>query len=320
MELNKQKKDQSKQIVISDDVAGQRIDNFLIRYLGKIPKSRVYQMLLKGEVRVNRGRIKQTYKLNSGDIVRIPPVFVNEKITSIPPDSLQQRVIDSIIYEDDSLIIINKPSGIVVHSGSEQVHGVIEAIRARGGRYEKLELVHRLDKETSGCLILAKNIPSLRKLNRAIQSDEMTKIYTALLAGRLEQKEITVDQPLYKNTLRSGERIVRVDRTGKKAITKFFREQLFENATLVSIELMTGRTHQIRVHGAYMNHPVIGDHKYGDRKINSEFKKLGLKRLFLHAQSLKFISPASNKLISIEAPLDPALSELLKAISIKEKN
>ena len=317
MNQNLPKKEQSKQIVISEDNAGQRIDNFLIRYLGKIPKSRIYQMLRKGEVRVNRGRVKQTYKLNKGDTLRIPPIFVNEKNSGIPSRQLQKKIINSIIYEDDSLLVINKPSGLVVHGGSGQDFGIIETIRTLGGQFEKLELVHRLDKETSGCLILAKNIPGLRLLHRAIQSGEMTKTYNALLSGKLENKEYLINQPLQKNSQRSGERFVKVDDSGKIAVTRFHRESIFDQATLVRIDLITGRTHQIRVHSAYMGHPVVGDKKYGDRKINDEFRKLGLKRIFLHAKSLRFISPATNKPVSVDAPMDQELIELINKLSIK---
>lgn len=308
------KKINSKQIVISADNAGQRIDNFLIRYFGKIPKSRVYQMLRKGEVRINSGRIKQTYKLVEGDILRVPPVYLDEQGHTIPSRSLQQKIADSIIFEDEGMIIINKPPGIVVHSGSGQSHGVIEAFRAMGDNYKKLELVHRLDKDTSGCLMLAKSIPILRQLHNAMNNDEISKSYCALLAGRIAEKKITVDSPLSKDTVSSGERIVTVDENGKSAKTIFSRERVFQSATLVNIRLITGRTHQIRVHSASIEHPVIGDMKYGDRIINREYKKLGLKRMFLHAKSLKFTSPVSNQSMSIDAPLGPELCKFLEQL------
>jgi 23S rRNA pseudouridine955/2504/2580 synthase len=311
------KKINSKQIVISDDNAGQRIDNFLFRYFGKMPKSRVYQMLRKGEVRVNSGRIKQTYKLIAGDKLRIPPIYLDENGQSIPSRSLQQKIADSIIFEDEGLIIINKPTGIVVHSGSGQAHGVIEAFRAMGGAYEKLELVHRLDKDTSGCLILAKSIPILRQLHVAMKSGEISKSYCALLAGRLTDKELTVDSPLSKNTLNAGEHIVTIDENGKSAITIYTRERVFQSATLVDIKLITGRTHQIRVHSASIEHPVIGDLKYGDRTINQDFKKQGLRRMFLHAKALKFISPVTQQQMIIDAPLEQSLIKLLEKLGNK---
>jgi len=314
MSQNLPKKINSKQIVITDENEGQRIDNFLMRYFGKIPKSRIYQMLRKGEVRVNKGRIKQTYKLKSGDVLRLPPVYLDEEQSNTVPRFLQQKILDSIIFEDEGIIIINKPAGVVVHSGSGQEHGVIEAFRATGGEYEKLELVHRLDKDTSGCLILAKNIPVLRQLHEIINSGDISKTYCALLAGQLDKKQITINSALSKNT--SNEKVVTVDEGGKAATTIFFRETVFANASLVNIELITGRTHQIRVHSASMGHPVLGDTKYGNRELNREFKKKGLKRMFLHAKRLRFISPVTKKKTTIEAPLEANLLSFLEKLNV----
>jgi 23S rRNA pseudouridine955/2504/2580 synthase len=309
------KKINSKQIVISLDNAGQRIDNFLIRYLGKIPKSRVYQMLRKGEVRINSGRIKQTYKLLEGDILRVPPVYLDQQKKTIPSSSLQQRILKSIIYEDESLIIINKPAGIVVHSGSRQSYGVIEAFRAMDDIYKKIELVHRLDKDTSGCLMLAKSIPILKQLHSAMYNHEIEKSYSALLAGRIVDKKITIDKPLRKTNINLGERMVTIAENGKSAMTKLSRERIFQSASLVNIKLITGRTHQIRVHTASIGHPVIGDIKYGNRVINREYKKQGLKRMFLHAKTLKLRSPVSKKFLTIDAPLEPVLCEFLERLT-----
>lgn len=317
MNQNRPKKTNSKQIVISGDNEGQRIDNFLIRYFGKIPKSRIYQMLRKGEVRVNKGRIKQTYKLKTGDTLRLPPVYLDEEKSKIPPAYLQQKILESIIFEDDGIIIINKPAGIAVHSGSGQAHGVIEAFRASGGKYENLELVHRLDKDTSGCLILAKNIPVLRLLHEIINNGEMTKLYSTLLAGRFDNKKMTVNSALSKNP--SNERMETVEQGGKSATTIFFSEDVFDRASLVNIELITGRTHQIRVHSASIGHPVLGDTKYGDRALNREFKKMGLKRMFLHAKLLSFKSPVTQKKITVEAPLEANLINFLDNLSIKSQ-
>ncbi len=316
MKQNQIKKINSKQIVISDENEGQRIDNFLLRYFGKIPKSRVYKMLRKGEVRINKGRIKQTYKLKAGDVLRVPPVYMDEEKSKSPPAYLKQKIFESIIFEDDGIIIINKPAGIVVHSGSGQAHGIIEAFRAIGEEYEKLELVHRLDKDTSGCLILAKNMTVLRQLHKMISTGEMTKSYCALLAGRFDRKKMTVNNFLSKST--SNERMVLVDEGGKSATTIFFRDRVFDTATLVNIELITGRTHQIRVHSASLGHPVLGDTKYGDRMINREFKKAGLKRMFLHAKSLSFKSPVTQKKFTVEAALEPNLISFLGKLNIKK--
>jgi 23S rRNA pseudouridine955/2504/2580 synthase len=313
MDQNQVKKINSKQIVISADNNGQRIDNFLIRYFGKIPKSRIYKMLRKGEVRVNKGRKKQTYKLKTGDTLRIPPVYLDEEKSKSPPVYLQQKILESVIFEDEGMIVINKPAGIVVHSGSGQAHGVIEAFRAVGEKYEKLELVHRLDKDTSGCLILAKNIPLLRQLHEIINNGEMTKFYSALLVGQLDKKKITVDRALSKNP--SNEKIIIDEEAGKQAITIFYRKDVFNTASLVNIELITGRTHQIRVHSASLGHPVLGDSKYGDRTINRGYKKMGLKRMFLHAKSLSFVSPVTQKKLTVEAPLEANLISFLDKLS-----
>lgn len=317
MKQNQAKKINSKQIVIQAENQGQRIDNFLMRYFGKIPKSRVYQMLRKGEVRVNKGRIKQTYKLETGDVLRLPPVYLDEEKLNKPPLFMQKRLIESIIFEDDGMIVINKPSGFAVHSGSGQDYGVIEAFREIGPAYKKLELVHRLDKDTSGCLILAKNIPILRELHELINNNEIEKTYTALLAGRLTKQKITVNTPLSKSP--TNEKVVTVKEGGKTAKTIIFQEAASDIASLVDIELVTGRTHQIRVHSASIGHPVLGDSKYGDRTKNREFKKMGLKRMFLHAKSLRFISPVTQKKITIEAPIEAKLIDFLEELQLKVK-
>ena len=310
-----QKKIDLKQIVITENNTGQRIDNFLIRFFGKIPNSRIYQMLRKGEVRVNRGRIKPHYKLNTNDIIRIPPVYIYEEEVVQPNQNIQKTILNSIVYEDEGLVVINKPAGIVSHGGSHQSYGVIEIFRAIGDEYQSLELVHRLDKDTSGCLILAKNIPILRKLQKRLRDKGSLKTYKALLSGKVRKKKNEINSPLKKNTISSGERIVTIDDKGKYASTIFFRERIFKDSTLVKIELVTGRTHQIRVHSASVGNFVIGDKKYGDRLINSKFRKLGLKRMFLHAQSLNFISPITEKRIIIEADLEESLLDFLEKLN-----
>ena len=310
-----QKKIDSKQIVITENNTGQRIDNFLIRFFGKIPNSRIYQMLRKGEVRVNRGRIKPHYKLNTNDIIRIPPVYIYEEEVVQPNLNIQKTILNSIVYEDEGLVVINKPAGIVSHGGSHQSYGVIEIFRAIGDEYQSLELVHRLDKDTSGCLILAKNIPILRKLQKRLRDKGILKTYKALLSGKVRKKKNEINSPLKKNTISSGERIVTIDDKGKYASTIFFRERIFKDSTLVKIELVTGRTHQIRVHSASVGNFVIGDKKYGDKLINSKFRKLGLKRMFLHAQSLNFISPITEKRIIIKADLEEDLVDFLEKLN-----
>ncbi|MEQ8290020.1 MAG: RluA family pseudouridine synthase [Gammaproteobacteria bacterium] len=309
------KKTEVKQVVIDSDRSGQRIDNFLQRELDGIPRSRIYQMLRKGEVRVNKGRIKQTYRLQAGDTVRIPPLFMEDaKSGPVVSTKLAQMLLGAILYEDDSIIVLNKPSGLSVHGGTGQKLGLIEAIRALEPRYEKLELVHRLDRETSGCLLLAKDLPSLRQLHTDMKSGEIDKTYTALLMGQLQRQSLRVDKPLSRTTKRAGERIVGIDAQGKKAVTVFNRKKTFKKATLVEVDLLTGRTHQIRVHSASIGHPVIADEKYGDKDTNQHFRQLGLRRLFLHASALRFRSPASGKKLNIKAPLDPQLLSILDGL------
>lgn len=309
------KKDKQKQIVITDNRAGQRIDNFLLHYFGTVPKSRVYQMIRKGEVRVNKGRIRQTYRLSEGDIVRIPPVYIKADTTPLPGQHLQKKIMDSIILEDRDFLILNKPAGIAVHGGRNQPYGVIEIIRACGKQYQDLELVHRLDKATSGCLLLARSIPVLRRLNRAIKNGEIKKNYLALVAGRTATGQWTVNNKLRKNIQRSGERLVEIDTSGKAAVSNFYSVGVFRKTSLVRVELITGRTHQIRVHSASIGHPIIGDTKYGAKDINREYRKSGLKRLFLHASTLDFISPVNGKKVFVDAPLTPDLKAFLDKIA-----
>ncbi len=318
MSENPLKKEDSKHIVISGADAGRRIDNYLIRYFGKFPKVRIYQMLRRGEVRVNKRRIKQGYRLMAGDRVRIPPVYKAEAGPRNPGHSLIQKMTAAIIYEDADIVVLNKPAGIAVHGGSGHDYGVIEALRLANRDYARLELVHRLDKATSGCLLLAKNMPALRQLHDLMRAGKITKIYLALLAGRLAKQRYQLNSALQKNRLRSGERVVSVAESGKPAITRFFRERVYNDSTLVRAELITGRTHQIRVHGADSGHPVIGDSKYGARDINNTYKAKGLKRLFLHAQSLAFCLPANGKDLRISAPLPADLAGLLARLDAEK--
>ncbi|MCG8380304.1 MAG: RluA family pseudouridine synthase [Proteobacteria bacterium] len=308
------KKIKAKQLVITELQSGQRIDNFLIRYFNNVPKSRVYQMIRKGEVRINKGRIKQTYKLVTGDVVRIPPVFETAKKPIIPSDNIKKLILDSIIYQDDEIVVLNKPANLCVHGGSGQSSGIIETIRSTGDDYSNLELVHRLDKDTSGCLILAKSIPVLRKLNLNLKNGEINKTYIALLSGQIKQHEWVIDNPLSKNMSQGGERIVGINSSGKKAVTKIVRKRVFEDASLVNVSLITGRTHQIRVHSSSVGHPVLGDRKYGNREQNRKYKNKGLRRIFLHASKLDFILPISGKRIVIEAPLSQDLQRVLELI------
>jgi 23S rRNA pseudouridine955/2504/2580 synthase len=296
--------------------AGQRIDNFLLSLEKGVPKSRIYRALRKGEVRVNKGRIKQTYKLQIGDIVRVPPLRVAEKKTSHVSESLQSLLSHNILFEDDHLLVLNKPSGVAVHAGSEIQTGVIEAFRVIRSEAPFLELVHRLDRETSGCLLLAKSREALLNLQQQMGSDDIDKRYLTLLKGRLDQADSLVEQPLEKNSPASGERLVMVSPSGKYAKTQFIQKQTYEDAQLTEVKLYTGRTHQIRVHAQWLGHPVAGDDKYGDRLFNKRLKSLGLKRLFLHAWQLSIAHPYTGDKLQLEAPLPTELQQTLDNLSL----
>lgn len=301
---------------ISSDLAGQRLDNFLLARLKGVPRSMVYRIVRKGEVRVNKGRIKPDYRLKAGDMVRIPPVRTSESSRSLPAKGLQQRIEDAIMYEDKSLLVINKPSGIAVHGGSGVSHGVIEALRAQRPDAHYLELVHRLDRDTSGCLLIAKKRSALRNLHEQLRLHQIEKIYQALVRGNWGSKKRIIDAPLRKNVLKSGERMVKVTPDGKPAKSIFFPLQCREAASLVKVKLETGRTHQIRVHAAHSGHPIAGDTKYGDEDFNQQMKKIGLNRLFLHAYSLTFNLPETGKLLKVEASLDEQLQSILKKLEL----
>jgi len=273
---------------------GQRIDNFLMKTLIKVPKSRVYRLLRTGQVRVNGGRKKPHYRLQQGDEVRIPPLVDAEKRVARIPEAVIARVTRDVIYEDDAVIVLNKQPGLAVHGGSGLVFGLIEALRqARGCK--TLELAHRLDRDTSGCLLVAKHRPALVPLQQAFRDHRVEKTYLALTAGRWTQTECTVRKPLRKNQLQSGERMVHIDETGKPAVSHFRVVEQFEGAALVSVRIETGRTHQIRVHAASLGHPIVGDEKYGDRQLNQQLRQAGCKRLYLHAEHLVLLDQAAYR-------------------------
>ncbi len=307
-------------VEVDDDRAGQRIDNFLLASLKGVPKSRVYRMLRKGEVRVNKGRIKASYRLQSGDAVRIPPLRVAEEPSPANPGArVLARIEASILTEEKGFLVLNKPSGIAVHGGSGLSYGVIEALRALRPDAPYLELVHRLDRETSGCLLIATRRSVLRELHRLLRGEGMDKRYLALVKGQWsggEKGERRVDAPLLKNTLKSGERVVTVHPEGKPAVSLFRPVRRFADATLVEVKLLTGRTHQIRVHAASIGHPIAGDEKYGDAAFNRQMKEHGLRRLFLHARSLAFPLEAleGGQVHEFSAPLGEELEALLAAL------
>ncbi|MGI9228702.1 MAG: RluA family pseudouridine synthase [Gammaproteobacteria bacterium] len=299
-------------LAIDGEQAGRRIDNFLLGHFKTVPRSRVYRMLRCGEVRVNGGRIRQGYRLQEGDLVRIPPVrLVPRSEPAAVPDALLDRLKDCILYQDDNVLVIDKPSGLVVHSGSGRDFGVIELLRQRFG--EELQLVHRLDQQTSGCLLLARNMPSLRRLHEVFQAAEIGKTYTALLAGVMRHQTQRVEAALNDGRMLSGERMVTVDEQGKPAVSHFRLLQKYADASQVSVRIETGRTHQIRVHARHIGHAVAGDKKYGDRDFNKRLRARGLKRLFLHAGELCFADPASGDEIRVVAPLPADLQAVLSA-------
>ena len=311
-------------ISIDDDIAGQRLDNFLLSRLKGAPKSLIYRIVRKGEVRVNKGRIKPEYKLQAGDLVRIPPVRLSAA-KAIPPASKQlSRLLEaSILYEDKDLVIINKPSGIAVHGGSGVSLGLIEAMRQLKSQEKHLELVHRLDRDTSGCIMIAKSRRCLRHLQSLLrEGKDIQKTYLALVTGNWPKRRVAVNMPLIKNQLASGERYVKVAAVGvdgaKSSLTQYRIVDSFSTTTLIEAKPITGRTHQIRVHCQHAGHPILGDDKYGDHDANQQLKRAGLKRLFLHAYQLD-LTLQNGQNLHVEAPLDDELTAVIKRLSEVER-
>jgi 23S rRNA pseudouridine955/2504/2580 synthase len=303
------------------DEAGQRIDNFLMRHFKTVPRSRVYRLLRKGEVRVNRKRVDAEYRIQQGDEVRLPPVRIDAvethgRITPRQPSSSLLELIErAVIFQDKHLLAIDKPAGVAVHGGSGMSFGVIEALRASRPR-ETLELVHRLDRDTSGCLLVARDRSTLTALHALIRNGGMHKTYLALVAGSWQLGTKRVDAPLATDNRQHGERHVRVAAAGKDSVSIFKPVQFFGPlATLMEVDIPTGRTHQIRVHASFAGHPLLGDDKYGDRERNAELKRHGLKRTFLHAQSVAFEWPGSGVPFHASAPLPSELAAVLDAIT-----
>jgi 23S rRNA pseudouridine955/2504/2580 synthase len=302
---------------------GQRIDNFLLRVLKGVPRSHLYRVMRRGEVRVNKGRVKASHRLRTGDLVRIPPLRLSPPETpGRAPETQLERLDRSMLFEDERLLVINKPTGLAVHGGSGLSYGLIESLRQLRPGHE-LELVHRLDRETSGCLIISKRRSALRELHRLIREGGMDKRYLALIVGELARPELLVDAPLKKNVLRGGERLVRVDPiAGKPARTIFRRLRRFsfqgQCFTLVEAHLITGRTHQIRVHAAHLGTPLAGDSKYGDEQANRLLKTGGLSRLFLHASALSVRLEYMTGPLRVEAPLPRELEQCLSTLEASE--
>ncbi|HHJ4328435.1 TPA: 23S rRNA pseudouridine(955/2504/2580) synthase RluC [Klebsiella pneumoniae] len=302
-------------IEVAAGFAGQRIDNFLRTQLKGAPKTLIYRILRKGEVRVNKGRIKPDYRLQAGDLVRVPPLRLAEADEPVPlAQGLLERLEASVLYEDKALLVINKPAGIAVHGGSGLSFGVIEAFRQLRPDARELELVHRLDRDTSGLLLIAKKRSLLRHLHEALRSGRVDKRYMALVRGSWPAARKQVAAPLLKSNLRSGERMVEVNPEGKEALTTFRVLRRFgEFATLVEASPITGRTHQIRVHAQHAGHCIAGDSKYGDEAFSQEIRELGGKRLFLHAHALSFSLPDGQQL-SFDAPVDEIWARTLERL------
>ncbi|MGS2716597.1 23S rRNA pseudouridine(955/2504/2580) synthase RluC [Eionea flava] len=298
-------------ITIDAGNATQRIDNFLLSRLKGVPKSRIYRILRKGEVRVNKGRVKPEYKLRDGDVVRVPPIRVSQRdALAKPSEQLSQLLESSILFENNDLMVVNKPSGLAVHGGSGISLGLIESFRQIRPEQRFLELVHRLDRDTSGCIMIAKKRSSLRYIQQELREGRIQKIYRALVDGHWPKRRKSVNSPLVKNQLSSGERIVRIaqpDTDGAKAsLTEYQVVKRYQlqsrSCTLVEAKPITGRTHQIRVHSQSIGCSIIGDDKYCDSEINKQYRKSGLKRLFLHAYQLHFSLP-DGQAVQVEAPL-----------------
>ena len=302
---------------ITEEEAGQRIDNFLFRHFKGVPKSHIYRILRSGEIRVNKGRVDQTYRLKTGDSVRFPPVRqATPSGKQVPSGHFET------LFEDEHILVINKPAGIAVHGGSGISFGIIEQLRKSRPELRYLELVHRLDRETSGVLMLAKKRSALRRLHEQLRQGSMDKRYQTLVAGNWTKAVSHVRLPLFRYLTQEGERRVRVQADGMASHTIFRKLKNFDGFTLLEAELKTGRTHQIRVHLAASGHVIAGDDKYGDFELNRELQKSTkdkgtLKRMFLHAHSICFVHPHTEEKITVRAPLPKDCADYLESLDTK---
>lgn len=297
---------------VSEDEEGQRIDNFLIKRCTGVPRSHVYQLIRKGEVRVDGKRVKQTRKLVAGEQVRIPPIRLQVSVHVKVPDKLALVAGQSVIFEHPDFLVVNKPPGIAVHGGSGLAFGFIDALRQQLEQ-PSLDLAHRLDRATSGCLLIGRSLKANRKLQNLFRQRSVTKRYLALVDGFWPDDVVSVEAPLLKNVQHAGERRVVVDASGQQALTAFHVHQRFEEATLMNVELDTGRTHQIRVHARYVGHAVVGDERYGDNYGNTRFRQLGLDRLYLHSSELAF--DWAGQRVCVKAPVDAAWQQSLGVLT-----
>lgn len=298
---------------VGEEAAGQRIDNYLLKVLKGVPKSHVYRILRSGEVRVNSRRIGADYRLRTGDELRIPPVRVAASPQrSVPAANPQLE--QAVLFEDEHLLALDKPSGLAVHGGSGVKFGVVEQFRAQRPQARFLELVHRLDRDTSGVLLLAKKRGALTALHSQLRAGRVRKVYLTLVKGKWRNRKQSVRLGLHKYVLASGERRVAVNADGQQAHTVFELEQAWREFSLLRAQLKTGRTHQIRVHLAHLGFPIAGDDKYGDFELNRRLAQAGLKRMFLHASSVSFEHPATGEVLTLEAPLPAPLQNFLKTL------
>jgi 23S rRNA pseudouridine955/2504/2580 synthase len=298
---------------VDTDAAGQRLDNYLFARLKGAPRSLVYRIVRGGEVRVNGGRARPERRLEAGDRVRVPPVRLEPRASPNPPRRIVDGLAQRIVYEDDGLLVIDKPSGLAVHGGSGVSAGLIEALRVLRADCTQLELVHRLDRDTSGCVMVAKKRSMLRHLHQALREGTIRKSYLTLVRGRWPRRRVSVRAALEKNVMSSGERVVRAGDTGKAAETRFNVLEYYRDASLLEAVPLTGRTHQIRVHAQLSGHPIAGDPKYGDREFNQQMRGTGLRRLFLHAAALDLLLPDGRSL-RVEATLDAELAGVLERL------
>ena len=301
-----------RKVRIDAEGAGQRVDNFLRKELPGVPKSRLYRLLRRGEVRINGGRVRADHRLQAGDEVRIPPARVREP-GATPPAAYAANIAERVLFEDKRLLVIDKPSGTAVHGGSGVSHGVIELLRFARPDLTDLSLVHRLDRETSGCLVLSKRRSALRALHEQFREGLVEKNYLALVAGDWQLGDILVDAPLLVQNRKNGERHVVVSEEGKRAATRFRLSRRYGEFSLVQCQPLSGRTHQVRVHAQLQGHPLVVDERYGDPQANNAAKAAGLQRLFLHAQSIAFPDDSGNEQ-HFTAPLADDLQFFLSAI------
>ena len=302
-------------MTIDEGSESQRIDNFLFKHLKGVPKSHIYRILRSGEVRLNSKRVDSTYRLKIGDKLRIPPVRLSLSADNEEPKVAAHPLLSRhILYQDDALLAINKPAGTAVHGGSGISRGVIEQMRLEHPEFKFLELVHRLDRETSGVLLLAKKRSALVELHRAMREGDMEKRYLTLVKGVWRNAKQSVQLPLLKYVTGSGERRVSVNDEGLASHTVFTLKKTWPEFSLLEAELKTGRTHQIRVHLAHLGFPIAGDDKYGDFPLNKQLQKQGLKRMFLHAYKMTFKHPLTGEKLSLEAPLPEDLERFLRRL------